>query len=84
MDLKKPFKTPSRGPAAVEPAPQVEVQERDTSPAVPEEDDPVPEDDPDSDVQIVDAKSSRPCACSGFSLTSVLDLLRHSFTDRAT
>ncbi|KAJ7133631.1 P-loop containing nucleoside triphosphate hydrolase protein [Mycena epipterygia] len=61
VDLKKPFKTPFRGPAAVEPAPQIEVQERDTSPAVPEEDNQVPEeDDPDSDVQVVDAKSSRP------------------------
>ncbi|KAJ6583974.1 ATP-dependent DNA helicase [Mycena vulgaris] len=54
-DLKKPFKTPFRGPAAAEPGPELEVDDREASSAVPDEDDSEPE------VQVVDLTNSRPC-----------------------
>lgn len=67
-DLKKPFKTPFLVPAPVEPAPEIEEEDRETSPIVPEDD------DADLDVQLGHSKSSRPCAfpCLPFFPASVL------------
>ncbi|KAJ6585409.1 P-loop containing nucleoside triphosphate hydrolase protein [Mycena capillaripes] len=38
MDLKKPFKTPFRLPATVDSSPEVEVEDREESPEIPDED----------------------------------------------
>ncbi|KAJ7913561.1 ATP-dependent DNA helicase [Mycena leptocephala] len=54
MDLKKPFKTPFLAPITVDSSPEVEVEERETSPVVPDDA------DVDLEVQVGDSKSSRP------------------------
>ncbi|KAJ7701417.1 P-loop containing nucleoside triphosphate hydrolase protein [Mycena rosella] len=59
-DLKKPFKTPFRVPSAAvtaeEPAPEVDVDDREPSPPVLDED----EDDSEPNVQVVEATNTRP------------------------
>ncbi|KAJ7741355.1 ATP-dependent DNA helicase [Mycena metata] len=55
MNLKKPFKTPFRTPAAEDSSPEIEIEEeREQSPAMADEE------EVDSDVQFVDSKISRP------------------------
>ncbi|KAJ7034020.1 ATP-dependent DNA helicase [Mycena alexandri] len=54
MNLKKPFKTPFLTPAAEDSPPELAVKTREQSPATADED------EVDSDVQLVDSKSSRP------------------------
>jgi hypothetical protein len=69
MDLKKPFKTPFLAPITVDSSPEVEVEERETSPVVPDDA------DVDLEVQVGDSKSSRPCAYPDFLHVAAFDFL---------